>query len=168
MDGLMAFLADDCLPGQEMVEKMPNQRRVHGLAGRRPCPDAVGASRVGRLNNPITMHLDAFTGWCSTAVNNMRTGMTKNYVLPKALIKKVIPQMADLTKLPVKNHVFYTPISYKVGQLKIRVLRERSEKALGDRFDVREFHDRVLESGCVPLKVLEQKIDRWIRRKGNG
>lgn len=59
-------------------------------------------------------------------------------------------------------------LSYKVGQLKIRELRERSEKALGDRFDVREFHDRVLESGCVPLKVLEQKIDRWIRQKANG
>lgn len=59
-------------------------------------------------------------------------------------------------------------LSYKVGQLKIRELRERSEKALGDRFDVREFHDRILESGCVPLKVLEQKIDRWIRQKGNG
>lgn len=59
-------------------------------------------------------------------------------------------------------------LSYKVGQLKIRELRGRSEKALGDRFDVREFHDRVLESGCVPLKVLEQKIDRWIRQKRNG
>lgn len=59
-------------------------------------------------------------------------------------------------------------LSYKVGQLKIRELRERSEKAMGDRFDVREFHDRVLESGCVPLKVLEQKINRWIRQKGNG
>jgi len=53
-------------------------------------------------------------------------------------------------------------LSYKVGQLKIRELRARAEKALGDRFDIREFHTRVLESGCMPLKLLEQKIDRWI------
>ena len=56
-------------------------------------------------------------------------------------------------------------LSYKIGQLKIRELRARSEKALGDQFDVREFHDRILESGCVPLKLLEQKIDRWIEGK---
>jgi len=53
-------------------------------------------------------------------------------------------------------------LSYKIGQLKIRELRARAEKALGQRFDIREFHGRVLESGCMPLKILEQKIDRWI------
>ena len=53
-------------------------------------------------------------------------------------------------------------LSYKIGQLKVRELRARAEKALGQRFDIREFHSRVLESGCMPLKILEQKIDRWI------
>ena len=56
-------------------------------------------------------------------------------------------------------------LSYKIGQLKIRELRARAEKALGERFDIREFHARVLESGCLPLKLLEQKIDRWIETK---
>jgi uncharacterized protein (DUF885 family) len=56
-------------------------------------------------------------------------------------------------------------LSYKVGQLKIRELRSRAEKELGKRFDVREFHDRILESGCLPLKVLEEKINRWIQEK---
>lgn len=59
-------------------------------------------------------------------------------------------------------------LAYKVGQLKIRELRARAEKALGGRFNIREFHDRVLESGCLPLRVLEQKIDRWIREKQKG
>src|SRR5262245_48974756 len=53
-------------------------------------------------------------------------------------------------------------LSYKIGQLKIRELRARAEKALGPKFDIREFHTRVLESGCMPLKLLEQKIDFWI------
>ena len=56
-------------------------------------------------------------------------------------------------------------LSYKVGQLKLRELRTRAEQQLGSRFDVREFHDQVLESGCLPLKLLEQKIDRWIAAK---
>jgi uncharacterized protein (DUF885 family) len=56
-------------------------------------------------------------------------------------------------------------LSYKVGQLKIRELRARAENALGPRFDIREFHTRVLESGCMPLKLLERKIDRWINAR---
>ncbi len=54
-------------------------------------------------------------------------------------------------------------LAYKIGQLKILELRARAEKALGDRFDIRQFHARLLESGCMPLKLLEQKIDRWIK-----
>ena len=56
-------------------------------------------------------------------------------------------------------------LSYKLGQLKIRELRARAEKSLGPSFDIREFHTRILESGCMPLKLLEQKIDRWIAEK---
>ena len=53
-------------------------------------------------------------------------------------------------------------LSYKIGQLKIRELRQKAKDELGDTFDVRVFHNKVLESGCVPLRVLEGKIDRWI------
>ena len=56
-------------------------------------------------------------------------------------------------------------LSYKVGQLKIRELRAKAETELGDRFDLREFHNIMLESGCVPLKILEEKTDRWIAEK---
>lgn len=56
-------------------------------------------------------------------------------------------------------------LSYKIGQLKIRELRGKAEKALGEAFDIREFHNKVLETGCVPLALLEEKINAWIAGK---
>ena len=53
-------------------------------------------------------------------------------------------------------------LSYKIGQLKIRELRSKTEIALGENFDIREFHRVVLESGCIPLALLEEKVNRWI------
>ena len=52
--------------------------------------------------------------------------------------------------------------SYKIGMLKILELREKAEQALGDKFDIRGFHDAVLGGGAVPLSVLEAIIDQWI------
>ena len=56
-------------------------------------------------------------------------------------------------------------LSYKIGQLKIIELRKRAENTLGDAFDIREFHNEILETGCIPLQLLEQKIDAWIASK---
>lgn len=53
-------------------------------------------------------------------------------------------------------------LSYKVGQLKIRELRDRATAKLGEKFDLREFHDQVLKNGPLPLEVLEKNIDSWI------
>lgn len=56
-------------------------------------------------------------------------------------------------------------LSYKIGQLKIQELRLKSEKELGANFDVRLFHDQVLNSGSLPLVLLEKKINIWINSK---
>ncbi len=52
--------------------------------------------------------------------------------------------------------------AYKIGMLKMQELRRRAETALGDRFDIRKFHDILIGGGAMPLAILEEEIDRWI------
>ncbi|MBN8792312.1 MAG: DUF885 family protein [Stenotrophomonas nitritireducens] len=58
-------------------------------------------------------------------------------------------------------------LAYRVGEIKIRRLREKAQAALGEGFDPREFHNEVLKDGSMPLDILEAKIDRWIASKKN-
>jgi len=56
-------------------------------------------------------------------------------------------------------------LSYKLGQLKIRELRERAQKELGSKFDIRGFHDEMLNAGGLPLDLLEARTDKWIAQQ---
>ena len=79
--------------------------------------------------------------------------MTDNSALSKANIESEVNRyIADPGQA----------LAYKLGELKIRELRARSEKTLGAKFDLRRFHDAVLGQGAVPLDVLDAQIDAWI------
>jgi uncharacterized protein (DUF885 family) len=58
--------------------------------------------------------------------------------------------------------------AYKVGMLKILELREKAKRSLGDKFDIRQFHEVVLSNGSVPLDVLEKLVERWLKSKQAG
>ena len=56
-------------------------------------------------------------------------------------------------------------LAYKTGELAISRIRRQAEERLGDRFDIRRFHDRVLEAGSIPLPLLEQRVNSWIEQE---
>ena len=56
-------------------------------------------------------------------------------------------------------------LAYKLGQLEILKLRENAKTHLGDKFDIRAFHDAVLGNGALPLDVLEEEVHGWINAK---
>jgi len=60
-------------------------------------------------------------------------------------------------------------LAYKIGQLEILKLRDQAKKELGDKFDIRAFHDEVIDSGALPLDVLDERVTAWIAsRKSEG
>ena len=68
----------------------------------------------------------------------------------------IIPEIERYMAIPGQA------LSYKIGQLKILELRKKAETKMGAKFDIKKFHEKVLESGVMPLAILENKINAWI------
>jgi uncharacterized protein (DUF885 family) len=109
------------------------------------------ALRAARLVVDSGMH---GLGWTrEEAVDYMLARTTANEAFANAEIDRYIAVPGQAT-------------SYMIGNLEIRKLRNEAEQALGARFDVRAFHDVVLEDGTLPLWVLREKVERWIAAGG--
>lgn len=87
--------------------------------------------------------------------------------------QQVLDYMSENTALSLHNIKTETDryiswpgqaLSYKIGELTIKRLRNKAQLALGDKFDVKEFHHQVLSQGSIPLKILEQQIERYIQQ----
>ncbi len=92
-------------------------------------------------------------------------GWTREQAIQYSLDHEAEPEASIIAE--IERYISWPgqALSYKVGQLKIRELRARAEQTLGSKFDIREFHNEVLEDGCLPLTLLEEKINAWIAAK---
>jgi uncharacterized protein (DUF885 family) len=89
--------------------------------------------------------------------------------------QKAIDYMLDNTSMAprdvaveIDRYIAYPgqACAYKIGELKFRELRNRATAKLGSRFDIRDYHQQALETGSLPMDVLEAKVDGWIAAGG--
>ncbi|MBX7539804.1 DUF885 domain-containing protein [Qipengyuania sphaerica] len=107
--------------------------------------------RAMRLVVDTGLHSKGWTREQAIDFMLQNSGMTETEVIAEVERYIAIPSQA---------------LAYKVGALKIQELRTKAEERLGEKFDIRDFHAQVLDTGALPLPVLETKIDRWIARGG--
>ena len=89
-------------------------------------------------------------------------GWTREKAIQYSLDNEAEPEASIISEIERYMANPGQALSYKIGQLKIMELRARAQKKLGSKFDVKTFHNKVLEVGCVPLELLERRIDNWI------
>ena len=89
-------------------------------------------------------------------------GWTREQAIEYSIAHEAEPLQSIVAEIERYMAIPGQAVSYKIGQLKIRELRSKAEKKMGKKFNIKEFHNQVLETGCVPLTILEEKINLWI------
>ena len=79
------------------------------------------------------------------------------------------PDNGSVTTAEIERYMAFPgqALGYKIGQLKIMELRSKAENELGEIFNIKDFHNTILSTGCVPLTVLEEIVDDWIENEKN-
>ena len=95
-------------------------------------------------------------------------GWTREQAIAYSLANEAEPEYAITAEIERYMANPGQALSYKIGQLKIRELRAMAEEKLGDDFDIRAFHRVILESGCIPLALLENKVSLWVNNEKKG
>jgi uncharacterized protein (DUF885 family) len=90
-------------------------------------------------------------------------GWTREQAIKFSLENEAESEASITTEIERYMAVPGQALSYKIGQLKIMELRKKAQEELKDKFDIKIFHQKVLESGVLPLALLEKKIDEWIQ-----
>ena len=88
-------------------------------------------------------------------------GMTREQAIKYMMDNEAISEQGATAEIERYMGIPGQALGYKIGALKIRELRTRYEKQLGNKFNLAEFHDQVLKDGSMPLAVLEKKMDSW-------
>jgi uncharacterized protein (DUF885 family) len=89
-------------------------------------------------------------------------GMTREQAIAYMMENEAISEQGATAEIERYMALPGQALSYKIGALKIKELRDKYQKQLGDKFTIAEFHRQVLNSGCLPLVVLEEKLDKWV------
>lgn len=92
-------------------------------------------------------------------------GWTREQAIKYSMENEAEPEESIIAEIERYMAIPGQALSYKIGQLKILELRAKAEKKLGNKFSIKEFHNQVLDAGCLPLTVLEDKIDKWVESK---
>ncbi|MEO6135528.1 MAG: DUF885 domain-containing protein, partial [Ginsengibacter sp.] len=88
-------------------------------------------------------------------------GMTRDEAVKYSMDNEPISKEAAIAEIERYMAIPGQALSYMIGSLKIRELRNKYQNSLGDKFKISDFHDEFLKDGCMPLEIVEKKMDDW-------
>ncbi len=178
--GMETLVLHEAVPGHHFqialakeLDNLPDFRRNNGYTAF----DEGWALYAETLGRDIGFYSDTYSEYGNLTGEMLRsvrlvvdTGMhAKGWTREKALAYYLekIPTTEFSGANEIDRYITWPAqaLAYKVGQMKIRSLRDSAQKSLADQFDLREFHDQVLRAGSLPLNVLEKNINLWIASK---
>ena len=92
-------------------------------------------------------------------------GMTREQAISYMIANEPVSEQSATAEIERYMAIPGQSLSYKIGALKIRELRDKYSKQLNTKFNIGQFHEQVLNSGCLPLSVLEVKLDKWAKQQ---